>query len=59
MSYILTNARVVDGADEVTVRLTDKREQARIIGADKRTDIALVKIGPPACRPSSLQTQGN
>jgi len=43
--YILTNAHVVDGADEVTVRLTDKREfKARIIGADKRTDVALVKI---------------
>ena len=33
--YILTNAHVVDGADEVTVRLTDNREiKARIIGAD-------------------------
>lgn len=43
--YILTNAHVVDGADEVTVRLTDKREfKAKIIGADKRTDVALVKI---------------
>lgn len=43
--YILTNAHVVDGADEVTVRLTDKREfKARIIGADKRTDVALIKI---------------
>ena len=43
--YILTNAHVVDGADEVTVRLTDKREfKAKIIGADKRTDVALLKI---------------
>lgn len=43
--YILTNAHVVDGADEVTVRLTDKREfKARIIGADKRTDVALIRI---------------
>jgi serine protease Do len=43
--YILTNAHVVDGADEVTVRLTDKREfKARTIGADKRTDVALIKI---------------
>ena len=43
--YILTNAHVVDGADEVTVRLTDKREfKARIIGTDKRTDVALLKI---------------
>ncbi|AXS81460.1 DegQ family serine endoprotease [Dechloromonas sp. HYN0024] len=43
--YILTNAHVVDGADEVTVRLTDKREfKAKTIGADKRTDVALIKI---------------
>ncbi|QRM19737.1 Do family serine endopeptidase [Dechloromonas sp. TW-R-39-2] len=43
--HILTNAHVVDGADEVTVRLTDKREfKAKIIGADKRTDVALIKI---------------
>lgn len=43
--YILTNAHVVEGADEVTVRLTDKREfKAKIIGADKRTDVALIKI---------------
>jgi serine protease Do len=43
--YILTNAHVVDGADEVTVRLTDKRElRAKVIGADRRTDVALIKI---------------
>jgi len=43
--YILTNAHVIDGADEVTVRLTDKREfKARIVGADKRTDVALIRI---------------
>jgi serine protease Do len=43
--YILTNAHVVDGADDVTVRLTDKREfKAKTIGADKRTDVALLKI---------------
>jgi serine protease Do len=43
--YILTNAHVVDGADDVLVRLTDKREfKAKIIGADKKTDIALIKI---------------
>ncbi|MHB8667107.1 MAG: DegQ family serine endoprotease [Burkholderiales bacterium] len=43
--YILTNAHVVDGADEITVRLTDKREfKARVIGTDKRTDVALIKI---------------
>ena len=43
--FILTNAHVVDGADEVTVRLTDKREfKAKIIGADKRADVALIRI---------------
>lgn len=43
--YILTNAHVVDGADKITVRLTDKREfKAKVIGADKRTDVALLKI---------------
>ncbi|MBS1188947.1 MAG: DegQ family serine endoprotease [Rhodocyclaceae bacterium] len=43
--YILTNAHVVDAADEITVRLTDKREfKAKVIGADKRTDVALIKI---------------
>lgn len=42
---ILTNAHVVDAADEITVRLTDKREfRAKVIGADKRTDIAVIKI---------------
>ncbi|MDP1690453.1 MAG: DegQ family serine endoprotease [Burkholderiaceae bacterium] len=43
--YVMTNAHVVDGADEVIVTLTDKREfKARIVGADKRTDVAVVKI---------------
>ena len=43
--YILTNAHVVEGADEVYVTLTDKREyKAKIIGSDKRSDVALVKI---------------
>jgi len=43
--YILTNAHVVNEADEVIVKLYDKREfKAKIIGVDKRTDVALVKI---------------
>ena len=44
--YILTNAHVVAGADEVTVRMADaKREfKAKVIGADERTDIALLKV---------------
>ena len=43
--FVLTNAHVVEGADEVYVTLTDKREfKAKIIGVDKRTDVAVVKI---------------
>jgi serine protease Do len=51
--YILTNAHVIDGADEITVKLTDKREyKAKVIGADKRTDVALIKIEPSAPLPA-------
>jgi len=51
--YIVTNAHVVDGAKEVTVRLTDRREfTAKVIGADKRTDIALIKIDAKAGLPA-------
>jgi len=43
--YIVTNAHVVDGASEVTVKLNDRREfTAKVVGADKRTDIALIKV---------------
>ena len=43
--HLLTNAHVVEDADEITVRLSDKREfRAKLIGADRRTDIALLKI---------------
>jgi serine protease Do len=43
--YVMTNAHVVDGADEVIVTLTDRREmKAKIIGSDRRTDVAIVKI---------------
>ena len=52
--YILTNAHVVEAADEINVKLNDKREfKAKVIGADKRTDIALIKIeatGLPAVK---------
>jgi serine protease Do len=52
--FIMTNAHVVDAADEVTVKLTDKREfKAKVIGADRRTDMALLKIdatGLPAVK---------
>ena len=43
--YIVTNNHVVDGADELMVTLNDSKEySARIIGADKTTDLALIKI---------------
>jgi serine protease Do len=60
--YILTNAHVVTDSDEVTVKLTDKREfKAKVLGADSYTDIALVKIearGLPVVRignPNTLE----
>jgi serine protease Do len=50
--YILTNHHVVDGADHVTVRLIDRREfEAKVVGTDKRSDLALLKIDA-----SGLQT---
>jgi serine protease Do len=43
--YVLTNAHVIDGADDVFVTLTDKREfKGKVLGADVRTDVALLKI---------------
>jgi len=52
--YVMTNAHVVEGADEVIVTLTDRRElKARIVGTDRRTDVAVVKIeatGLPAVK---------
>lgn len=52
--YLMTNAHVVEGADEVWVTLADKREfKAKLIGSDKRTDVAVVKIdatGLPAVK---------
>jgi serine protease Do len=42
---IMTNAHVVDGAQEVTVKLTDRREyRAKVLGVDKKTDIAVIRI---------------
>ena len=42
---IMTNAHVVEGADELIVRLTDKREfKGKVLGSDKKTDIAIIKI---------------
>jgi serine protease Do len=43
--YILTYAHVVENADDVRVRLTDRREfTAKVIGSDRRTDVAVIKI---------------
>ncbi len=43
--YILTNHHVVDGADTVQVRLSDRREyDAKVVGTDKRSDLALLKV---------------
>ena len=57
--FVMTNAHVVEGADEVIVTLTDKREfKAKIIGADKRTDVAVVKIdatGLPAVKVGAVE----
>jgi len=51
--FILTNEHVIEGGDEITVKLTDKREfKAKLIGTDKRTDIALIKIEPSGPLPA-------
>lgn len=43
--YILTNAHVVDGADEIVVRFNDHRElEAELVGSDTKTDVALLKV---------------
>jgi serine protease Do len=58
--FMMTNAHVVEGADEVLVTLTDKREfKARIVGSDRRTDVAVVKIdatGLPFVRVGDVNT---
>ncbi len=52
--YVMTNAHVVRGADDITVTTSDRREfKAKVIGADTRTDVALLKVeatGLPAVR---------
>ncbi len=55
--YVLTNAHVVESANEITVKLSDKREfSAKVIGADRKTDIALIKIDADDL---PVVTQGN
>ncbi|WP_404296924.1 DegQ family serine endoprotease [Halomonas sp.] len=53
--YLLTNAHVVDGADEILVRLSDRRElQAELVGSDARTDVALLKVDAEDLSPLKL-----
>lgn len=53
--YIVTNNHVIDGADNVTVRLSDDREfEAEVVGVDDKTDLALLKIDAEDLRASSL-----
>jgi serine protease Do len=53
--YILTNNHVVDGSDQVTVRLLDRREfKAKVIGTDPATDLAVVKIDADNLTPAPL-----
>jgi serine protease Do len=53
--YILTNNHVVDGATDVRVTLSDKREfKARIIGADPKTDVAILKIDAKNLAPITI-----
>lgn len=53
--YILTNNHVIDGATDVRVTLSDKREfQARIVGADPKTDVAILKIDAKNLSPITI-----
>ena len=53
--YILTNNHVVEGAEQVTVRLLDRREfKAKVIGTDANTDVAVLKIDAKGLQPVAL-----
>jgi serine protease Do len=53
--YILTNNHVVEGAEQVTVRLLDRREfKAKVIGSDANTDVAVLKIDAKGLQPVAL-----
>ena len=57
--YLLTCAHVVEGASEIVVRLADRREyRARLVGADRRSDIALLKIEARNLRAVSIGDPG-
>src|SRR5580704_2854169 len=53
--YVLTNNHVVDGATDVRVTLSDKREfQARVVGADPKTDVAVLKVDAKNLAPITI-----
>jgi serine protease Do len=53
--YVLTNNHVVDGADEVEVRLDDDRTfRARVVGTDEKTDLAVLKVSADGMHPAKL-----
>ncbi len=53
--YLLTNNHVIDGMDEITIRLLDQREfKARLVGSDPKTDVALLKIEASGLTPAVL-----
>jgi serine protease Do len=53
--YILTNNHVVEGAEQVTVRLLDRREfKAKVVGSDANTDVAVLKIDAKGLQPVAL-----
>jgi Trypsin-like serine proteases, typically periplasmic, contain C-terminal PDZ domain len=55
--YILTNVHVIEDADKIDVKLRDGREfPARVVGADERTDIAVIKVEEKICLSSSSVT---
>jgi serine protease Do len=58
--YILTNDHVVEGSDQVTVRLLDRREfQAKVVGTDPGTDLAVLKIDANNLTPAPLGDSDN
>jgi serine protease Do len=58
--YILTNNHVVDGADEITVELTDDRTlSAKLVGSDKASDLALLKVTAPDLHPIAIGNSEN
>jgi serine protease Do len=53
--YVLTNAHVVDGADEITVHTTDERDlKAKLVGSDPQTDIAVLEVEKDGLAPLPL-----